>query len=1216
MEVSLRRGATESREAAPAEPLVDEAQRDRRAHRTLQRAPKAALVPPADDALRNEGGAAQGEAVAETKEEVLYPGRLASEPPPVRVVQAPREAEVHELAALVGVAYGELAECGAKAEPRPLLRLSQSADAAHLRHAEGGAPAEAEEIGVTGWRHGRIEEHRNRVGEVRREHRLARDAVRLPRSAGDDLRAGRAAAAVVQRDAGVPRRGAQRRVERPLAGTAADEVGIRLLARDLMAATESVEERCTPRRDRHELLRQTIAADLVERILVTAPVLENLPPADEPPATALVAVEHLHAHALASEEDGGCEPGQPAPGDADPWCHGWILPSPRRAYRRPAGGRPARPPAASLQPTRLRPSPRTVDSARGRTVEPKAIRSQIEEVLPDVQRPGRYLGLERNLVRKDWEAAEVRLLLAFPDEYGIGMSHQGTRILYHIANRRSDTLCERAFAPWPDMAAAMRERGIPLYSLESYHAAADFDLIGITLQTELNYVNVPYLLDLARIPRFAAERRDGHPLILGGGPCMANPEPVAEFFDAFAVGDGEVILPTFLDAIKAAKATGASRRELLRALARLPGVYVPQLYRWVPAESPARGGRFEVIDEAASLPVVRAFAEKLDPADVSELPLVPAVEVVQDRLGMEVVRGCTQGCRFCQAGYWYRPVREHDPATVLATMEAHVDATGYEEVGLLSLSTADYSQIEPLAFHLADRLAPRRVGVSLPSLRAESFSVAVADAVSRVRKSGFTFAPETGSDRLRRVINKTFTNADMIAAAEVAFARGWNLIKVYAMIGLPTETDDDLEELARLAEGILAAGRRVGNRKAEVKVSVGPFVPKSWTPFQWEPFVPPEELQRRIELLRARFKRIRWAKLTWNDPAEARLEAVLSRGDRRLGAVIARAHDLGAVFDGWREWLKLEAWEQAFAEAGIDVAAELGPREATATLPWDVIDAQVRKGFLKAERRRALLEAETPDCRWGDCVRCGIPGNGLDTRLALPTLPVVGDPAPDRARAKNAAYRLRPVPRVLPKAEPLTQPERTARYRFTFRKVGDARWLSHRNVMDLLERALRAAGMPVRYTEGYNPHIRLSMGPALALGHEALAERFDVECHADVETGMLSRANRVLPEGLQLTACERLPHDAPSLGKAVAACRYRVRGCDPTAPWPPSPPAALHDGVREWRVEGGELVVTLNARQMNGPITTVKSILGALALPTSGAIAPSVRREAYVLTER
>jgi len=840
------------------------------------------------------------------------------------------------------------------------------------------------------------------------------------------------------------------------------------------------------------------------------------------------------------------------------------------------------------------------------------IRRALDAVLPHVERPGRYLGLERNQVVKSWDAAAVRLLLAFPDEYGIGMSHQGTRILYHIANSRADTLCERAFAPWPDMAAAMRAHGIPLYSLESYRPAAAFDLVGITLQSELNYVNVPYLLDLAAIPRFAADRREGDPLVVGGGPCMANPEPVADFFDVLAIGDGEILLRELLDAVRDAKAAGRPRRELLRALAGSPGMYVPSLYRWAPAATPARGGAHERLDEAAAERVQRVFVERLDPADVPPAPLVPAVEVVQDRLGMEVVRGCTQGCRFCQAGYWYRPVREHDPETVLRTMTAHVDSTGYEEVGLLSLSTADYSQIEPLAYHLAEQLAPRRVGVSLPSLRAESFSVAVADAVSRVRKSGFTFAPETGSDRLRRVINKTFTNADMVKAAEVAFARGWSLIKVYAMIGLPTETDDDLEELARLAEGILQAGRRAGNRNVEVKVSVGPFVPKAWTPFQWEPFVPVPEMHRRIAWLRERFRRIRHARMTWNEPRESALEALLSRGDRRLARVVARAHDLGAVFDGWGEWLRLDAWEAALAEHGVDLDGELAARDLDATLPWDVVDARVRKGYLKAERRRALMEAETPDCRWGDCMRCGIPGDGLDTQLAPPTLPVVGEAAPELARARNAAYRLRPLPRVLPDPPPLTQPARAARWRFTFSKRGGARFLSHRNVMDLLERALRAAAVPVRYTEGYNPHIRLSMGPALPLGAEAVAEPFDVECHAEVTADMLARANQVLPVGLALASATRLSEGTPSLGKSIAATRVRLSRSAGMPPWPAAAPAGLA-GVLAWAVEGDDLVVTANARQADGPTPGARQILEHAGVAPERLAEVRVVREALSL---
>ncbi len=842
---------------------------------------------------------------------------------------------------------------------------------------------------------------------------------------------------------------------------------------------------------------------------------------------------------------------------------------------------------------------------------PSPIRAALEDILGRVQKPSSYLGLERNLVRKPWDGVRVRLALAFPDAYEIGMSHQGSRILYHLVNRRADALAERCYAPFPDMAAEMRGRGVPLYTLESYRAVREFDAVGITLQSELNYVNVPYLLDLAGITRRAAGRGEDEPLVLGGGPCTANPEPVADLFDAILIGDAEASLDAMLDAIRDGREAGEPRLDVLRRLAAVPGVYVPQLYAWRPDAPP--GERWRATDPAAPLPVARVWVDDLDPADQPTEPIVPFADVIQDRLGMEIMRGCTQGCRFCQAGYWYRPVREHDPETVADRMERQVTETGFEEVGLLSLSSADYSQVEPLVYSLAERLSDRRVSVSLPSLRADAFSVGLAEAVSRVRKSGFTFAPETGSDRLRRVINKTFTNADMVQAARAAFAKGWSLIKVYAMIGLPTETDDDLEELARLAEDILRAGREVAGRSVQVKVSVGCFVPKPWTPFQWQPFVAPEELWRRIRLLKDRFRRIRGARLTWSDPRESALEALLSRGDRRLAATIERAHDLGAVFDGWSDHLDLEAWDRAIVDTGVDLDNELGERDLADPLPWDVIDAGVRVGYLKAEWRRALGEKETEDCKWGRCYRCGIPGDGADTRLAPATLPVLGDPLPEGERPKAAAYRLRPEPRTPPVAAVWTQPPVHRRYRVTFSKRGDARYLSHRQVMDALERVLRAAALPVRYTEGYNPHIRLSMGPALGVGHEGLSEVFDVDCTAPVRPTHLERANRLLPEGLRLEDARPLLQGAPSLGKMVARARYRLRRGDGAA-WPPRPPEAVREAVTRWTPVGdGTLLVELNQRDADGPVAGLRQLFASLGIDPTGTPPVAVARDRLVL---
>jgi radical SAM family uncharacterized protein/radical SAM-linked protein len=849
---------------------------------------------------------------------------------------------------------------------------------------------------------------------------------------------------------------------------------------------------------------------------------------------------------------------------------------------------------------------------------PEAVRTALDDILPRVQKPTRYLGIERNLIRKPWEQTGVRVALAFPDAYEIGMSHQGTRILYHLINRRPDALAERTFAPMPDMAEELRGAGLPLFTLESYRAVAEFDAVGISLQSELNYINIPYMLDLAGLARRASNRKNGDPIVLGGGPCTANPEPVADFFDAILIGDGEAGLDRILDVLRDGRAEGADRSLTLQRLAAIPGVYVPSFYRWHAASSQGEPARWETAEENAVFPVKRVWVDRLDPADQPESVIVPFADVIQDRLGMEIMRGCTQGCRFCQAGYWYRPVREHDPEVVADRIERQICDTGFSEVGLLSLSTADYSQVEPLVYNLAERLQNQRVSVSLPSLRADAFSVGLAEAVSRVRKSGFTFAPETGSDRLRRVINKTFTNADMVRAAESAFAKGWQLIKVYAMIGLPTETDDDLEELARLAEDITAAGRRVtGGRKVQVKVSVGCFIPKAWTPFQWQPFAGVNELHRRISWLKHRFKRIRGAKLTWSDPEESALESLLSRGSRDLAAAIERAHDLGSVFDGWSDHLDLQAWRQAFVDCGIDVNRELGGREFTDTLPWDLIDAGVRKGYLKAEWRRALREAETEDCKWGRCYHCGIPGDGTDTQLAPSSLPVLGEPLPADESPKVAAYRLRPEPRMPVAHHERPQPAVHRRYRFTFSKTGDARFLSHRQVMDAFERVLRAASLPVHYTEGFNPHIRLSMGPALALGHEGAAEIFDVDCTAPITPAHRDRVNSLLPDGVKILDAQPLMPGAPSLGRMLDAIAYRISPPVNGEGWPGSAEAldaGLREAVQRWELlDDGSLRVEINARQEAGPTASVKKLLVGLGLNEDQAARTRAIRERLVL---
>lgn len=830
---------------------------------------------------------------------------------------------------------------------------------------------------------------------------------------------------------------------------------------------------------------------------------------------------------------------------------------------------------------------------------PREIRTALDHVLPTVEKPTRYLGLERNLVKKNWDEISIRMALVFPDTYEIGMSHQGSRILYHLVNRRSDALLERAYTPWPDMAGAMRKAELPLYSLESYHPISDFDIVGITLQSELNYVNVPEILDLGGIPLAAEDRSEEDPIILGGGPCTANPEPMSYFFDAFLIGDAEAGLDEILDLIREAKKDHLERKLILKTLASLPGVYVPSLYETRGATLFPRKG------SDAPKKVRRIWTEELKAEDQPELPIVPFAEVVQDRIGMEIMRGCTQGCRFCQAGFWYRPVREHDPDTISKRIEAQVDETGFEQISLLSLSSADYSKIQPLVSRLSRNLADRRVSVALPSLRADAFSVDLADAVSRVRKSGFTFAPETGSDRLRRVINKTFTNSEMIEAADAVFSRGWKLIKVYAMIGLPTERDEDLLDLVKLANELVQVGRRRVGHSAQVKVSVGCFIPKAWTPFQWQAFVDPAELQRRIFFLKDHLRRVKGVKLNWNAPEEAAHEALLSRGGRELGPAIRRAWELGASFDGWGELSRPEAWRSALEELEIDPASVLGEKSFDESLPWDVIDAGVSTEYLKAEWRRACKEQQTPDCKWGKCVRCGIPGNGSDIRLA-PAMATLADNCDEPATPFRASE-------LSPPKQPVQSPL-YRKIRFRFEKCGDSRFLSHRQTMDTLERVLRASGVPVRFTEGFNPHIRLSMGPALSLGHEALAEFFDVDCSAPVRPAHLETANTKLPEGLRLLESTELLNGAPSLGKLLARSRYHFEA---GKNWPLSmesiPPEA-REGLISWEcLSDGSVRMEMNIRSADGPTGSLRRLFAGLGISPEEARILRIQREALIL---
>ncbi|MCR4420687.1 MAG: TIGR03960 family B12-binding radical SAM protein [Clostridia bacterium] len=615
--------------------------------------------------------------------------------------------------------------------------------------------------------------------------------------------------------------------------------------------------------------------------------------------------------------------------------------------------------------------------------------------MPRVQKPGRYLGTEFNAVRKGWDRVAVRMAFVFPDLYEIGMSHLGLTILYGLVNEHEDCLLERAFAPAPDMEAEMRRRGLPLFSLESYRPLTDFDIVGFTLQYELTYSNVLNLLDLAGLPLLASERGEEHPLVVGGGPCAVNPEPLAPFFDALVLGEGEEVLPEILALLKEVRRADRAgedgsprwkvpRRELLKRLAGLEGVYVPSFYR-VRYLADGRVAAVEPLEEGVPERVRRRVVADLDRAYFPRRPIVPFLEVVHDRAMLEIMRGCTRGCRFCQAGIMYRPVRERSLGTLRRQAEELLRATGHQEVGLVSLSSADYTAVEALARGLVEAYGRRGIGISLPSLRADAFSVGLAEEIERVRKTGLTFAPEAGTDRLRAVINKQVTEEDLLAACRAAFAAGWRRVKLYFMIGLPTETQEDLDGLAELTYRVLRLGEaeRPGAGRPEVSVSVASFVPKPHTPFQWEPQDTQEALREKQAYLgrRLRHRRIRYS---WHDPEQSLLEAVLARGDRRLAAAVTAAWRAGARFDGWEEHFSWSRWEEAIRGAGLDPSFYAHRRrDRDEVMPWDHLDLGVTREFLLREAEKARQALPTPDCRWRECPGCGVcPRLGVRPRLA------------------------------------------------------------------------------------------------------------------------------------------------------------------------------------------------------------------------------------------
>ncbi len=759
----------------------------------------------------------------------------------------------------------------------------------------------------------------------------------------------------------------------------------------------------------------------------------------------------------------------------------------------------------------------------------EGIGKKINSILPDVTRPGRYLGSEMHVIRKKWQSVEVHFALAFPDVYEIGMSHVGMSILYHVLNRFDWIAVERVYAPWIDMEQKMRDARIPLFSLESKKPIRFFDILGFSLQYELQYTNVLNMLDLAGIPSRSRERKDKDPIVIAGGPCAFNPEPLAYFLDAVVLGDGEEIVTEIVDVVRQSKRNRINREETLKALSKLEGVYVPSFYY----ETLNSDGSFQCLNPKSECvrPQVRArILDSLIPTNYPCKPLVPLIEVVHDRCSMEIMRGCTRGCRFCSAGFIYRPVRERSVEDLIKEAKTVVENTGYDEIALLSLSTSDYSDLSNLLHSLKAAFYDQEVSFSFPSLRADSFTSEMIEFVDGLRRTGLTFAPEAGTERLRNVINKDLQEEDLLRAVEMGFKRNWTRVKLYFMIGLPSETMEDIQGIVDVVWEAVKISRKYKRRK--VVVSISPFSPKPHTPFQWESQDNLEIMNKKISLLK---EKIKWPEvnMSWRDPQVSQLETVLGRGDRRIGEVIYQAWKEGAKFDAWSDQFCYDHWMRAFQKSNISIEDYNGKRNIQDPLPWDHLDKGVSKSYLIQEKERALSEMLTEDCRSNQCQCCGLSEHPRCREFASSNKVTIKSPV---QQSKEFVYGRKIKHRV--------RPAMKMKLRLRYRKYDEARFTSHLDLIRIFTRALKRVHVPLDYSQGYHRHPKIGTCPPLPLGFTSQAEYLDLDVVDDIDRDFTDKMNRSLPSGLEIIEYKVFFRSVSPLNRSIDLASYFVEWGD------------------------------------------------------------------------